>query len=168
MESDTESFHCPAVIETERLLLRELRPSDAENFFDLNMDLPFQTVGEAQRFLENYDQYLRYGYGRWAVVLKENLEFIGWCGLKFSLELDGTDLGFRFFKKHWGKGFATEAARACIGYGLNHLGLKTIYGRAMKDNKASVRVLEKVGMGLLKEVVFEQHPGLLFSIEKTA
>lgn len=162
------------LIETPRLGLRPLTPNDSLDFFELNNDPevirytgdpPFSDLEEARSFLENYDQYERYGYGRWAVILKKTGEFIGWCGLKFMPDLDETDLGFRFFRKHWNKGYATESAMACIEYGFGKLGLKRIVGRAMEANKASVKVLEKTGFHFLKKIDFEEHPGLYFYLD---
>jgi [ribosomal protein S5]-alanine N-acetyltransferase len=162
------------LIETNRLGLRELTPGDARHFYDLNADPevvkytgdpPFKSLEAARNFLENYDQYQQYGYGRWAVILKETGEFIGWCGLKYLPELDETDLGFRFFRKHWNRGFASEAARACVDFGFKKLKLKRIVGRAMAANAASVKVLEKTGFVFEKEMEFEEHPGLYFSLD---
>ncbi len=163
----------PFIIETTRLLLRPFREEDAPAFFELNEDpevirytgnRPFHDVEEARRFLREYDEYEKYGYGRWAVLLKPGREFIGWCGLKYISELQETDLGFRFFQRHWGKGYATEAGRACVDYGFSVLGLAMIVGRAMKENQASIRVLEKCGMAFWKEFDFMEHPGLYFRI----
>ena len=61
------------------------------------------------------------------------------------------DVGFRFMRVHWGKGYATEAARASLQYGFNEYSLDRIVGRAMKENAASLRVLEKLGMRFQKE-----------------
>ena len=159
------------ILETPRLLLREFQEEDAPFFYELNEDPevvrytgdpPFDSVESARFFLRSYDQYEKYGYGRWAVLLKPNNEWIGWCGLKHQPELGETDIGFRFFRRYWGQGYATESARACLDYGFNTLGLKRVVGRAMKDNKASIRVLEKIGLEFWKEFDFEAHPGLLY------
>lgn len=162
------------ILETPRLLLREFHEEDAPHFYKLNEDpevtrytgdLPFRDEEAARQFLLDYDQYEKHGYGRWAVLLKpENTrpEWIGWCGLKYIPELDETDVGFRFFRSYWGRGYATEAARACLAYGFGALGLKRIVGRAMKENAASVRVLQKIGMEFWKEFDFMEHPGLYF------
>jgi [ribosomal protein S5]-alanine N-acetyltransferase len=114
-------------------------------------DAPFSSVEDAFNFLINYDHYNLYGFGRWAVIHKSDSEFAGWCGLKYTPERDEHDIGFRFFKKHWNKGFATESAKACLDYGFRRLGLKTIVGRAMKANTASINVLQKTGMTYWKE-----------------
>lgn len=139
---------------TSRLILRELSVKDAESFFLLNQnpnvirytgDSAFTSLEAAEQFLQNYSDYQRNGMGRWAVVLKESNEFIGWCGLK--LHSDQTvDIGFRFFEQQWGKGYATESAQAAFQYGFEQLHLREIIGRAARENLASVRVLEKLNM----------------------
>ncbi|MCB0518702.1 MAG: GNAT family N-acetyltransferase [Lewinellaceae bacterium] len=177
MEKKADRPRNQFVLETRRLWFRELSVADAEDFYRLNADVevirytgdkPFLSIGEARIFLENYDQYEKYGYGRWAVLLKGTGKFIGWCGFKFSPESQETDLGFRFFRKYWGHGYATEAAIACIDFGFNSLGLTTLVGKAMKENSASIRVLEKSGMRFIKEISFDGSAGLFFSIQKAA
>ena len=164
------------IIETNRLYLRELTVADAENFYLLNADedvikytgdKAFDSINEAKSFLENYNPYQEYGYGRWAVIAKSNEEFLGWCGLKYSPEIDEVDIGFRFFKKHWNKGFATESAKACIDYGFEKLNLQTIVGRAMEANVASIKVLEKLGMTFVGKFEFHLHDGVLYQIKKS-
>lgn len=163
------------IIETNRCYLRELDPSDAESFFALNSDekvvrftgdKSFENIEAARDFLLKYKQYKDFGYGRWAVIDKENNDFLGWCGLKFSPDLKETDIGFRFFAKHWNKGYATETATACLEYGFNILKLEKIVGRAMEENIGSVKVLEKIGMQFVDIISFEKHRGVLYKIEK--
>lgn len=146
------------LIETERLVLRRFRELDARSLFELNDDpevlrytgdVPFDSVSEAAAFLKKYTAYDRYGYGRWAVILKEPNVFIGWCGLKYHKK-GFTDLGFRFLREYWNHGYATEAARACLEFGFNNLQLREIIGRAAIRNLASIRVLEKLGMSFWK------------------
>lgn len=162
------------LLETKRLYLREMTPADAESAYLLNLDPevtrytgddPFESVEEAKAFLEKYDHYRKYGFGRWAVISKETGEYLGWCGLKYTPELDEFDIGYRFMKKFWGFGYATEAAEACLAYGFETLQIPTIVGRAMPANEASVRVLEKIGLNYLKnrfidgeeEVIYIKH-----------
>lgn len=146
------------VLETERLYLREFTPEDAQLLVDLNSnpnvtrytgDGPVN-LAEAQKIILDVilPQY-KNKLGRWAVHLKSNHEFIGWCGLKHILEVDEIDLGYRFFEPHWGKAYATESALACFNYGIQKLGLKTIVGRAAIENIASRKVLEKTGMSYI-------------------
>ena len=98
--------------------------------------------------------------GRLAVVVKDTDQFIGWCGLKY--DADQYDIGFRLFREYWNQGFATEAAGRCVEYGFNHLGLSEIIGRARKENKASIRVLEKIGMTFKKTFDFDGQEGVIY------
>lgn len=163
------------IIETPRLILREFILSDAEKMYDLNKDpevlqytgdLPFNSIQEARNFLEHYSDYERNGFGRWAVVRKDDSEFIGWCGLKLNEE-NLIDLGFRFFQKFWNRGYATESAKACLEYGFSVLHLNEVVGRAMKENTGSIRVLEKLGMEFWKEQEVEGlHNAVYYRIHK--
>ncbi|MCT4666037.1 MAG: GNAT family N-acetyltransferase [Flavobacteriales bacterium] len=146
------------IIESKRLILRELDISDSEDFYNLNSDpevlkytgdRAFSSVSEAESFLRNYNDYKKNGFGRWAVISKGSNDFIGWCGLKLNEE-KLIDLGFRFFKNQWGKGYATESARASLEYGFNNLKINEVIGRASIDNKASIVVLEKLKMKFWK------------------
>jgi ribosomal-protein-alanine N-acetyltransferase len=163
------------ILETNRLRLRELTLSDAQNFFQLNLDpdvlrytsdVAFENTKAAETFLRNYADYQTNGYGRWAVIDKSSGEFLGWCGLKFTPAKNETDIGFRFFKKHWNKGYASESAKACLDYGFSKLQLQTIIARAMIENKASVKVLEKIGMSYEKPFDFDGYAGVIYKIEK--
>jgi RimJ/RimL family protein N-acetyltransferase len=146
---------CNTITQSPRLYLRQLTPQDAENFYRLNLDhhvmrytgdVPFSTVEAAQTFLAHYDQYKKYGYGRWAVIRQSDDAFLGWCRLKYAPELEETDIGFRFFREFWNQGYATEAANLCLKLGFEQFGLKRIVGRAMSENVASIKVLEKIGL----------------------
>ena len=96
------------------------------------------------------------------MINKENEEFIGWCGLRFTEKLNEYDIGYRFFKKYWNQGYATESSKACLNYGVNELKMKKILGRAMKENKASIRVLEKIGLEYEKEFDFKGNLGVIY------
>lgn len=147
-------------IETERLLFRELLPSDAEAMFELDSDpdvvkyvgvKPHTHINQTHELIEMIrQQYLDYGIGRWAAILKETNEFIGWAGLKYIKELNGRtntyDLGYRFLKRHWGKGYGTESAQAFIDFGFNEMKLDRISAYIDVENIASQKVLEKCGL----------------------
>ncbi|WP_333600233.1 GNAT family N-acetyltransferase [Flavobacterium sp.] len=162
------------ILETERCYLRELTVNDAPDFYLLNQDedvikytgdKAFANIEEAKSFLQNYDQYQKYGYGRWAVIAKSNEAFLGWCGLKYAPDLDEVDVGFRFFKRYWNQGYATETAQACLAYGFTTLHLDTIVGRAMEENTASIKVLEKIKMTFVKKFNFDVHDGVVYQIQ---
>lgn len=166
------------IIQTNRLILRELNTNDALNFYRLNSDpevlkhtgdRPFNCERAAFDFLKSYpaNNYEKYNCGRWAVLLLNTNEWLGWCGLKYSPEKNETDLGYRFFREYWGNGYATEAAMASIDYGFNKLNLNKIVGRAMKENIASIIVLKKIGMQFEKEFLMDGiYPAVQYSIFK--
>lgn len=164
------------ILQTRRLTLREFNVSDARNMFLLNADpevlrytgdVSFTDSADAGNFLQKYSDYKRNGYGRWAVIETDSNEFLGWCGLKLH-ENGETDIGFRLMKKYWNRGFATEAAKACLDYGFGKLKLESIIGRAMKDNLASIRVLEKIGLVYETDFDFIEHPGAIYRITKNS
>jgi RimJ/RimL family protein N-acetyltransferase len=158
-------------LETERTILRNLTIDDAEEFYALNLDKevlkhtgdkPFENIQAAKDFLTNYDQYKKYGVGRLAVIEKATSKFIGWCGLKYNPDKDEYDIGFRFFREYWNKGFATETAKRCIDYGFNELSIARIVGRAMKENNASIKVLEKIEMTFKETFNFDGQDGVIY------
>ena len=146
---------CP-VFTSKRLFFNEFTPGDWALIYELNSDPevvkylhePQTTAEVAREVLANtiIPQYTKYNHGRWAVYLKHSNEFIGWCGLKYRSETGIVDLGYRFMKKHWGFGYASEAAIRCVEYGFQVLKLARIFGAAHVDNIASQKVLEKAGL----------------------
>jgi RimJ/RimL family protein N-acetyltransferase len=130
-------------------------------------DKAFENLEEAEHLIKNYGHYQKYGFGRWTVLDKISGEFLGWCGLKYDQNLDETDIGFRFFEEHWNKGLATESAKACINFGFENLNLKSIVGRAMSENIASIKVLEKIGLKFEREFDFDKsNKGVIYRINK--
>jgi ribosomal-protein-alanine N-acetyltransferase len=162
------------IIETERLLLRTFTTDDVQLLYELNLDPevtkytydPMKDINHAREVLEQIilPQYALYNHGRWAVHTKPSLEFIGWCGLKSRPERNEIDLGYRLIKNAWGKGYATEAAYACIKYGFEKLYLQRIIGRAVPGNIASLNVLKKCGMVYIGEEVVDNHPAKTYEI----
>jgi [ribosomal protein S5]-alanine N-acetyltransferase len=148
------------ILTTERLRLREMTPADAEFAYLLNLDeevvrytgdAAFESVAAAKSHLEKYASYRTFGYGRWGCELKTTGELVGWCGLKNDEGL--IDLGYRFFKKDWGYGYASEAAAACLAFGHDTLGMSEIIAKAANDNPASLRVMQKIGMVKYRELI---------------
>lgn len=146
--------------ETPRLILRELVPEDAPGMFALDSNpavlryigVPPQTDMEQSLAIIEFvrAQYRDNGIGRWAVILKESDEFIGWSGLKLIREtVNGHsnyyDLGYRFREEFWGKGYGFEAARTCLNYGFDTLQLPVIYAIVKQGNTASHRIIQKLG-----------------------
>ncbi len=166
------------IAETERLILREITVNDTKAVYDLNddpdvvrytSDPAFKNLDEAKELILNniQKQYADNGFGRWAVILKSTGAFTGWCGLKLRDGATEVDLGYRFMKKFWGYGYATEAAMASIKYGFETAGLNRIIGMAMEQNTASIKVLEKCGMKFCRKDFMHDHDALVYEIFKT-
>lgn len=130
------------LLETERLILRELEYTDENDLFEMDSDPevhlfiennPVKSIDEITKVIEMLKkQYQENGIARWAVIDKLTNECIGWAGLKyFDRPLNNHhnfyELGYRFKKKHWGKGFATESSIAILDYGFSNLNIDQIF-----------------------------------------
>ena len=149
------------IIETPRLYLREFTNKDADDFFDMNNDpevikytgdAPFVSAEAAKEFIDHYDHYKVYGFGRWALCDKTSHSFLGFCGLKYHPNQNLVEVGYRLKRKYWGNGYATESTAACLDYGFKKLNLKAIYAHADPENKASANVLTRCGMEYLFDI----------------
>ncbi len=149
------------IIETERIILREFIESDFEAVFEFNSnpevqkytgDVILESYEQAKKTITDvwFEDYKKYGYGRWAVIYKPDNKLIGFAGLKYLPELDETDLGYRILPEYWGKGLMTEIGREILKYGFDNLGLNRIFGIAEPENIGSCKVLEKSGLVFYK------------------
>ncbi|MBS1564622.1 MAG: GNAT family N-acetyltransferase [Bacteroidetes bacterium] len=169
--------------ETERLLLREILPSDDEGMFALDSDAavhrylgnkPVKSIEESRQLIAFIrQQYIDNGIGRWAVIEKATGDFIGWSGLKLVTEPTNGhthfyDVGYRLIRQYWGKGFATESARVALQYGFETLEQDMLYGMADVENLASGNVLEKIGMKRGETFLVQGIPHYWFSISRDA
>ena len=144
-------------LETERLVLREITSNDYEDLCRMNGDHEvMKYVGDGsvrtrEMMVHEMEMlmshYLRHpGLGIWAVERKEPREFLGAAGLVYYDNTPEIEVGYRFLKENWNNGYATEAAAALVRYGFETLGLEKIVSSAHVDNRASIRVMEKIGM----------------------
>ena len=143
-------------LETARLRLRLFTPDDVQVMYNLStdpevmkyVDTPVRDIEEAKKRLEQgpLADYKNYGYGRFAVELKETGEVIGFCGIKYLPEIDLSEVGYRYLKKCWGRGIGTEAAEVCVGFARDDLKIKKLIALIIPENIASIRVAEKLGM----------------------
>jgi RimJ/RimL family protein N-acetyltransferase len=151
-------------LQTERLIIRPFTPDDIEPSYQMNLNAEVSRYtgdggilshDELERRIKEdlLGDYQKHGFGRMAVGLKGGQDFIGFVGLKYLEDMDEVDIGFRFMSQYWGKGIATEAAKACLEYGFEELGLKRIIGMVLPENGASVRVLEKCGFVFEKKMM---------------
>lgn len=156
--------------ETERLILREILPSDIEGMFELDSDpevhkyLGNKPVTDRGKIIDiiNFvrQQYIDNGIGRFAIIDKKTNEFIGWTGIKFVTDLTNNhqnyyDLGYRLIRRFWGKGIATEAAIASLEYAFNKLNAKEVYAAASCENIGSNKILQKIGMNFIETFYYE-------------
>ena len=144
-------------LETARLNLRLFTHDDVQIMFDLNSEPEIikyaestltKTLQEAKERLEQgplFD-YKNYGYGRFAVELKEIGKVIGFCGIKYLPEINLPEVGYRYFKEYWGKGIGTEAARVCVDFARDDLEIKKLVALIVPENIASIKVARKLGM----------------------
>ncbi|HLZ67595.1 MAG TPA: GNAT family N-acetyltransferase [Aliidongia sp.] len=144
-------------LETDRLILRELTIEDAPFILELVNDpdwLRFigdkgvRTLVDARVYIlaGPIAMYQRLGFGLWLVQLKTDGLPIGICGLIKRDTLEYVDIGFAFLPAHRGRGYAYEAAMACLEYGRSTLGLDRIVATTALDNDASGRLLERIGL----------------------
>ena len=150
------------LLETERLLLRPYKIEDAVGLFELNNDLEvmkytgdvgFNSIADAEQYITDCisnptGQLLKYNMGRLVVLDKRTQEFLGFCGIKTQDASQITDIGYRFKKKHWGKGYATEASEKVLEHGFEHHEKNQIIAHVHEYNYGSQRVAEKLGFHL--------------------
>lgn len=146
------------LIETDRLILRPWTPQDLEPFAKINADprvmehmLKTLTIEQTRAFIDRInDQIANHGYGLFATALKTSNEFIGYVGLSIpSFETDFTpctEIGWRLAFHHWGKGYATEAAKEVLKLGFTQYALPEILSWTTPNNFRSRRVMEKLHM----------------------
>ena len=151
------------VLETERLLIRQLSTEDAGFILELLNEPSFirnigdrgvRTIEGANAYILNgpVASYAKNGFGLYLVKLKETDESIGMCGLIKRDTLEDVDIGYAFLPKFWSKGYAFESARAVKEYAKNTIGLNRIVAIVDPENGGSIRVLEKIGLQFEKMV----------------
>lgn len=155
------------ILETERLILRPLDITDAEAMFTMDNNpnvhkylwqKPTLELSETIKIIEMVQkQYVENKIGRFATILKDSGEFIGWTGIKFvndHVENGNTnfyDYGYRLNEKFWNKGFATEASKAWLDYGFNQMNIQIMNAYTHAQNGASNHILQKVGFQFIEE-----------------
>ena len=137
------------VLETARLLLRPHEPRDLDAFCAMEMDAAVRRyVGGFPRTRRESEEKFRKA-GLNAIILKSEERYIGRAGLHPAAG-GATGIGFYIAPAYWGRGFATEAARAVIEYGFGTLALSRIVAQVETGSAASSRVLQKLGFRLVR------------------
>ena len=143
-------------LETPRLILREYSRDDFDALYEIMSDpetmqhypAPFDE-GRTRRWIEwNLENYQKYGWGLWAVILKETGEFIGDCGITLQ-DIDGQllpEIGYHIHKKYWRRGFAKEAARSVRDWVFENTNYDAIYSYMKYTNIASYSTALANGM----------------------
>ena len=159
----------PAIIETERLLLRQWRDDDRDPFAAINADPVVMehfpatlTRAESDAFVDRHSALIdQRGWGLWAVEVRDTGDFIGFTGLAvpvFDADfVPCTEIGWRLAPASWGRGYATEAATSVLSFAFDELGLDEVLSFTYVGNHRSRRVMEKIG---LEERLEFDHPNL--------
>jgi RimJ/RimL family protein N-acetyltransferase len=168
--------------ETNRCIIREVLPEDADGFFDMDADpevhrylgnKPIQSREQAVELINLIrQQYLDNGIGRWAIIDKLTNEFIGWTGFKLIKEtindhINFYDLGYRLRKKYWGQGIATETGMASLKYGFETMKLDMVYAMTDCNNKGSDNVLQKLAFVPSGSFLLNDTPHNWYVLSKT-
>ncbi|NEP06202.1 MAG: GNAT family N-acetyltransferase [Okeania sp. SIO2G4] len=168
-------------LETERLVLRQFTEADTELLFELDSDpevTRYTKLGDRSGTPTTYDEiknkflpkvfryYQQYqSYGFWAAIEKLSNKFIGWFHFRPGLDSymgaalyqeNDIELGYRLQRKVWGKGYATEGSKALISKGFLEWEIQQVAASALLENKASIRVMEKVGLKFERNFVYSE------------
>jgi RimJ/RimL family protein N-acetyltransferase len=151
------------LLETKRLVLRKFTEADAESLYELDNDPDVMRylnggVPASREVIQNdiLPLFLDYdannpGLGFWAAIEKSSEDFLGWFSFRPSSEnLKDVSIGYRLKKSSWGKGYATEGSRALIDQGFEAWGIQRVAAITYGENIGSRRVMEKVGMTLVR------------------
>lgn len=151
-------------LETEHMVLRRFTAEDVDHLVDLDSDpevmrflnggvpTPREAIQDRilPGFLRSYERFP--GFGVWAAIEKASGDFLGWLSLRppEGGTSDDVSLGYRLRRAAWGKGYATEGARALIRKGFAELGVERVFATTYEHNRASRRVMEKAGLTLVR------------------
>ncbi len=164
------------ILNTERLLLREMVAADLGSLHEVLSDAeamrfypePFDRSMSQAWIERNIQRYVKDGFGLWALILQQSGELIGDCGLVLQ-SLKGeevVEIGYHVRRDLWGRGLATEAAKACCDYGFNQLGCTKLVSLIHPSNISSQRVAQKVGMSLRQTIEWQNKPVQIYEIRR--
>jgi RimJ/RimL family protein N-acetyltransferase len=151
-------------LETDRLILRRFTEQDVDNLYELDSDpnvMRFISGGPATprevladdhipHYLNYYERFA--GYGFWVIIERSTGDFLGWFHLRpmGDVPQDEPELGYRLKRSAWGKGYATEGSQALVDKAFTDLGARRVTAMTYSEHAASRRVMEKVGMRLVR------------------
>ncbi len=158
-------------LETERLWLRQPQRTDLDALAAIYADpevmrfikggtrTRLQSEEALQAMMQAWEQGKT---GVWVVIEKQTRRLLGICGF-----VEQAELGYIFAQAAWGRGIATEAARACLRYGFEVAGYQKIGAGALRANTASIHILQKLGMSPCPRAYFDENGGAYFELERT-
>jgi len=163
-------------LESKRLLLHPWESADWIAFKPIATDpLVMKYILDGQiwpddriiAFVERQRRYYRdFGFCLWKLVSKDKNRLVGFCGLQPLNDLPGIEIGWWLASDLWGQGLATEAAQLILNDGFGRLDLNRIVAVALWENRASTRIMEKLGMTYEEEVLHHGFRAVMYSIEK--
>jgi RimJ/RimL family protein N-acetyltransferase len=164
----TTSVH----IDTERLYLRPMVMRDLDDLVALHADPEVSRYTSAytrdeaiERLRRDEHDWREYGHGLFALLASEDGRFLGRVGLKYYPEFDEAEVGWVLRRAEWGRGYATEAARACAGWGFREFGYPYLTAMIMAENTRSIRVAERLGMTRLRDDTLFDVPVIVHSVD---
>jgi putative AdoMet-dependent methyltransferase len=164
-----------AILEIGGFTMRPIHPSDLKALaaiwtdpevtrFLPSREVPIKREG-VEKSLTSFIEHWKRGYGIWAIVENASSQMIGYCGLRYLDELSEVEVLYGLRKAYWGRGIATQAAKAAVSYGLNVAKLHRIIAMALPDNLASIRVIEKAGLQYEKQIHIFNLDALYYSTQ---
>lgn len=168
------------ILDTERLFLREMKQNDFQDLAEI-LQNPRVMYAYEHDFSDNdvqawldrqIERYKKYGFGLWAVVLKDTNEMIGQAGLTMQpyKNMEVLEIGYLLKEKFWHYGYAREAAMGCKKYAFENLNRAKVYSIIKSDNLASMKIAESIGMIKEDEFITQYYNGemlhFLYSVHK--
>ena len=164
------------VIDTQRLVLRRLKPGDSPFILELVNepswlkyigDKGVHTLEDAESYIRKgpVAMYERHGFGLYLVETREGGESVGICGLIKRETLDDIDLGFALLPRYWGERYAFEAASATLTHAKNELGISRVVAITSQDNDRSIKLLERLGFRFERNLPLAGEELNLYAIE---
>lgn len=168
------------LFETERLIVRHMAPEHLDGLATLCADpLAMQYMGDGE-VLDRatcdkwigicQEKYANRGYGTSAVIEKETDQFIGFCGVVRAPENDFDEIIYALNQSSWGKGYATEVAKAMLFYVFTISDLDTIYATINDENTTSQKIMPKIGMSFVEDRTYPDEPGHItkvYAVQRT-
>lgn len=163
-------------LQSERLLLRPLERADADALYAVfgdpevmrfSLHGPLVSPAHCEALIdENRNRQARLGYSFWGVVERDSGRLVGTCGLaEFVFALGEIELAYRLRRDRWGRGYASEAARAALAHAFGPLALPRVVAAVEPANTASVRVIEKCGFALARRTLMAGREALLYTLD---